>query len=182
MIYKVSYVVIGKPHPGEIVNMDSPPRVGDQVQLGDETFIRGLRQFYREQVFQTAGFSELQQAFEQVSGRDLSGFFDQWLQRKGAPALKLESFDLQPKPAGGYRLDLSLAQTQSGEPFALRIPLLIYLEDHPSARQITLESSVPALIPLSDLAAPPYGVRLRATAPVAATAIALGRGRIKYTI
>jgi len=38
MIYKVSYVVIGKPHPGEIVNMDSPPRVGDQVQLGDETF------------------------------------------------------------------------------------------------------------------------------------------------
>lgn len=38
MIYKVSYVVIGKPHPGEIVNMDTPPRVGDQVVLGDETF------------------------------------------------------------------------------------------------------------------------------------------------
>jgi hypothetical protein len=38
MIYKVSYVVIGKPHPGEIVNMDTPPRVGDQVTLGDERF------------------------------------------------------------------------------------------------------------------------------------------------
>jgi hypothetical protein len=38
MIYKVSYVVTGKPHPGEIVNMDSPPRVGDRVTLGDETF------------------------------------------------------------------------------------------------------------------------------------------------
>jgi hypothetical protein len=38
MIYKVSYVVIGKPHPGEIVNMDTPPRVGDQVVLGEETF------------------------------------------------------------------------------------------------------------------------------------------------
>jgi hypothetical protein len=38
MIYKVSYVVVGKPHPGEIVNMDTPPRVGDQVVLGDETF------------------------------------------------------------------------------------------------------------------------------------------------
>ena len=37
MIYKVSYVVIGKPHPGEIVNMDTPPRVGDEVVLGDET-------------------------------------------------------------------------------------------------------------------------------------------------
>ncbi|MDY6875158.1 MAG: hypothetical protein SWK90_03000 [Chloroflexota bacterium] len=36
MIYKVSYVVIGKPHLGVIVNLDAPPRVGDQVQLGDE--------------------------------------------------------------------------------------------------------------------------------------------------
>jgi len=38
MIYKVSYVVTDKPHPGEIVNLDAPPRVGDRVQLGDETY------------------------------------------------------------------------------------------------------------------------------------------------
>ncbi|MBE9507808.1 MAG: hypothetical protein IMY86_07130 [Chloroflexi bacterium] len=38
MIYKVSYVVVGKPHPGAIANVDTPPRVGDQVELGDELF------------------------------------------------------------------------------------------------------------------------------------------------
>ncbi len=38
MIYKVSYVVTGAAHAGEIVNMDTPPRVGDRVQLGDEYF------------------------------------------------------------------------------------------------------------------------------------------------
>ena len=38
MIYKVSYVVVGKPHLGVIVNLDAPPRVGDRVQLGDEMF------------------------------------------------------------------------------------------------------------------------------------------------
>ncbi len=38
MIYKVSYVVVGKPHLGVIVNLDAPPRVGDRVQLGDEVF------------------------------------------------------------------------------------------------------------------------------------------------
>jgi len=38
MIYKVSYVVTDKPHPGEIVNLDTPPRVGDHIQLGNETF------------------------------------------------------------------------------------------------------------------------------------------------
>ena len=36
MIYKVSYVVVGKSHPGAIVNLDGPPRVGDQVELGGE--------------------------------------------------------------------------------------------------------------------------------------------------
>ena len=38
MIYKVSYVVVGKPHLGAIVNLDTPPRVGDRVQLGDALF------------------------------------------------------------------------------------------------------------------------------------------------
>lgn len=38
MIYKVSYVVVGKPHLGVIVNLDAPPRVGDRVHLGDEMF------------------------------------------------------------------------------------------------------------------------------------------------
>ena len=36
MIYKVSYVVVGKPDLGAIVNLDSPPRVGDHVELGDK--------------------------------------------------------------------------------------------------------------------------------------------------
>ncbi|MEN8041227.1 MAG: DUF5719 family protein [Actinomycetota bacterium] len=42
-----------------------------------------------------------------------------------------------------------------------------------NAREVTIESSVPTLIPLSDLAAPPYGVRVRATSPVAASVIAV---------
>lgn len=38
MIYKVSFVVVGRAHPGAILNMDSPPHVGDRVRLGDEEF------------------------------------------------------------------------------------------------------------------------------------------------
>jgi len=38
MIYKVSYVVVDKPNLGAIVNLDTPPRVGDRVQLGDGLF------------------------------------------------------------------------------------------------------------------------------------------------
>lgn len=40
------------------------------------------------------------------------------------------------------------------------------------AREITLDSTAPALIPLEDLAAAPFGVRINATAPIVATVVA----------
>lgn len=42
-----------------------------------------------------------------------------------------------------------------------------------NAREVVLSASTPELIPLSDLAAAPYGVRLRATSPIAASVIAV---------
>lgn len=41
-----------------------------------------------------------------------------------------------------------------------------------NAREVIIDSSAPALIPVSDLAAAPYGIRVRATAPIAAAVIA----------
>jgi hypothetical protein len=38
MIYKVSYVISGGSHPGAIVNRDTPPRLGETVELGKERF------------------------------------------------------------------------------------------------------------------------------------------------
>lgn len=41
------------------------------------------------------------------------------------------------------------------------------------AREITLDSTAPALVPLEDIAAAPFGVRVSATAPVVATVVAI---------
>lgn len=38
MIYKVSYVVNDRSHPGAIVNETTKPEPGTQVQIGDEYF------------------------------------------------------------------------------------------------------------------------------------------------
>jgi hypothetical protein len=38
-IYKVSYVVIGRAHPGTIVNLEQRPQAGERVTLGEEDFI-----------------------------------------------------------------------------------------------------------------------------------------------
>ena len=64
--------------------------------LGDETFVAGLRRFYADNAFRTAGYDQLRLAFEQVSGRDLQGFFAAWTQRTGAPALALSGVLLEP--------------------------------------------------------------------------------------
>jgi len=37
-IYKVSYVITGKDHPGTILNQEKMPQKGAPVQLGDEVF------------------------------------------------------------------------------------------------------------------------------------------------
>lgn len=42
-----------------------------------------------------------------------------------------------------------------------------------NAREITIDAGMPALIPVSDLASAPFGVRLRATAPIAASVFAI---------
>ncbi|HVL68093.1 MAG TPA: M1 family aminopeptidase [Vicinamibacterales bacterium] len=47
--------------------------------VGDETFFRGLRNFYAEWKYRKAGTGDFQAAMEAASGRDLSQFFDGWV-------------------------------------------------------------------------------------------------------
>ncbi len=38
MIYKVSYVVVGEPNAGAIINLDTRPEAGKEIQIGEDTF------------------------------------------------------------------------------------------------------------------------------------------------
>jgi aminopeptidase N len=59
--------------------------------LGEETFWGALRDLYREKLFRPASWDDLRHAFERRSGQPLEEFFDQWVQRKGAPRVRLEA-------------------------------------------------------------------------------------------
>ncbi len=106
--------------------------------LGDETFIAGLRAFYRDHLFQSAGFAELEKSFRQVAGADLTPFFRQWLQRIGAPSLRLVEARTEPTE-GGFNLQAVIEQTQDGPPYRLRIPLAISLEGESQVRSWEVE-------------------------------------------
>lgn len=96
-------------------------------QLGDEAFKAGLARVWSDNRFRVAGFDDLRRSFEAASGRDLAAFFATWTTRTGAPRLRLA--DVAPAPDGeGFVLTGRIEQTQGGEPFPLRVPLLVHQE------------------------------------------------------
>src|SRR6266540_1369142 len=48
-------------------------------QVGDEAFFKGLQTYYQSQRYQVATTQDIQQAFEQASGRDLEAIFRKWV-------------------------------------------------------------------------------------------------------
>ncbi|MCB1760627.1 MAG: M1 family peptidase [Gammaproteobacteria bacterium] len=97
-----------------------------RLRLGDRLFLDGLRRFYRDHLFRSAGYEDLRAAFEAVSGTDLGPLFRQWTQRRGAPALALTEVEVVPETSG-YRLNGSVRQTQQEAPFELSLPLAVQL-------------------------------------------------------
>jgi hypothetical protein len=96
-------------------------------RLGDADFIEGLRLFVARHQFQQAGYDDLRQAFESVSRVELSFEFEQWVERTGAPTLRLSDVNVE-KKRDGYRLKGVITQQQPGAPYRLRVPVAVQLE------------------------------------------------------
>ncbi len=56
--------------------------------LGDETFWRGIRAYLRKYAWKNVETQDLRSVFEEVSGRDLKKFFDQWVYGSKHPILR----------------------------------------------------------------------------------------------
>lgn len=114
--------------------------------IGDESFRAGVRRFWLTHRFRVASWDDLRQAFESVSGRDLQGFFTQWITRPGAARIDIASAR-RVSIAGGHRLVLQLQQ--AAIPYWLEVPLRMYLangknvdavvELHGPSTQVALE-------------------------------------------
>jgi aminopeptidase N len=64
-------------------------------ELGDESFWRGMRLFYEKFRNKNALTSDFEKVMEEVSGKELSGFFNQWLYVSGQPDLKITNNPLK---------------------------------------------------------------------------------------
>jgi hypothetical protein len=106
-------------------------------RLGDARFVAGLRRFYEEQRFRAASFDDLGRALGAAAGEDLAPWLSQWLERPGAPAIRLEAVGGAPR-AGGWALEVTLAQAQEGEAYAVDVPVVVTLPSAPGALRRTV--------------------------------------------
>ena len=123
--------------------------------IGKKAFARGIRRFWSTNRFRVASWDDLRAAFEHASGRDLSWFFSQWVERAGAPRLRIGSAKVT-VTAGSARLELDMAQ--STPPYKLRVPVEIVTGSSTQKRWI--EMSRVHQTAMLHLARAPDGVRL----------------------
>ena len=97
--------------------------------VGLQEFLSGLRDYFRDHAFANATFGDLLGALEKASGRDLSGWGQQWLKTTGLNTLRPD-FDLD---ADGrftrFAITQSGAQPGGGETRVHRLAVGIYDDD-----------------------------------------------------
>ena len=104
-------------------------------QVGDEAFWGALRDLYRDRLFKTTSWTDIQKAFEARSRQSLQNFFDQWVNHKGAPRFYLDAVRakrtgsiwniegriVQESPLFSFDLDLRLETIDQTDSRTIRI-------------------------------------------------------------
>ena len=102
-----------------------------EQELGRETVLRALRAVYAGFRGRQAAWSDFFTALQDISGRDLTVFRDQWLTRTGAPILHLASAESRSDT-------VSFTLRQSEPAYDLLVPILVTSGREPIRHQVRL--------------------------------------------
>ena len=105
-----------------------------RLELGDRVFSAGLRALYEQNRFKKTRYSDVERAFSEASRRSLKPFFVQWVERAGAPALKVRGASTI-LAKGQHLLRLTLEQSQTELPLGMRIPVIVTLKGEENTHQ-----------------------------------------------
>ncbi len=105
--------------------------------VGDENFKRALQKFYRDNKYQRAGYAEIRKSFEEITNQDLGDFFDQWVNRSGAPELQIKSVTSK----NGV-VELELEQIQPGDVYTLSVPVVVYTAEKASKQMLGMDQKL----------------------------------------
>jgi aminopeptidase N len=103
--------------------------------LGETAFWGGTKHYLNRHAHGTVHSRDLQRAMEEVSGRNLDGFFQQWVESPGHPVLEVNSAWTK------GQLKITVTQKQKGDkvPKAYCFPLTIKVVNQTGQSEITLQ-------------------------------------------
>ena len=127
-----------------------------RMRLGDQRFVRCLKQFYQDFKFKKACFEDLNHVFSKVSGEDLGPFFAQWVDGQGAPDIRIDGHGYTHDPVSGSKLWVRLKQHQEGPTFMLEVPMAVYFEGEEEARIVYRTGSPPGAVAIAGLPPPSH--------------------------
>ncbi len=108
--------------------------------LGDDAFFSGLNHYLNQREFKPAEYQHLRLALEEVSGKDLRWFFEQWFEEPGHPKLEIHQ-SYNPR-SGEVKLKVEQTQNTSKYPvYQLPVTIDVYpSEDQkPKSHEITID-------------------------------------------
>lgn len=90
---------------------------------GDSTFFQILKTYYQQLPYGIATTTDFKIICENISGQELTWFFDQWIYSAGRPAYKV-AWGVDPLD-NGYQLKINLSQTQPGITFKMPVQFIL---------------------------------------------------------
>jgi uncharacterized iron-regulated protein len=85
-------------------------------EIGDEVFYKAVRSLVSDYRFKVASWKDIAYVFSQASGKDLSNFFNEWLNRTDAPVLSIA----RDSSAAGI-----VIEQHTEAPYVLTVPVLV---------------------------------------------------------
>lgn len=125
-----------------------------RIQLGDDLFFKTLRDLRASHTFQFLSWDDLLEAFGKESGKDLTYFLPDWVERKGAPTISAGGI-LSVYRQGQYVLDFDI--TQTGDAYRVRLPVIVTSEQ---STRLAIDVSTAALHHSEKLADKPLSLSL----------------------
>jgi hypothetical protein len=126
-------------------------------EIGEEAFWRGLKTFVRRYRDHPADWGAIEAVFSEESHQNLRWFFEQWIERPGAPSLSFGDVDASRAKGINSRdvWHLTVRIEQEGKPFRMAVPIRIVMEDVTETRWVELgrpsEEGAKFVLPLQPL-------------------------------
>jgi aminopeptidase N len=123
--------------------------------IGEEKFRLALKTYLERYMFRSVDTEDLRKVFEEISGRDLEWFFDQYVYSSGHPVIKVKStYDYKEK-----MLRISLKQEQGQDSLEVyRIPVRLLIRHQEGAAEKIVFMDSREKIVFIDLDEPPLYV------------------------